>query len=139
MRDSNDNHDAPATILIVDDEPEIASIFSEVLSAEGHHTLAATSPARALEIARNAEGGIDLLLTDVMMPEMNGVDLARRIRLDRPGIGVLFISGHIDSAIELPNGSRLLPKPISIARLCEAVWSMLPARPNDGCRRTFTG
>src|SRR5262249_41984776 len=90
--------DAPAavgsgTVLVVEDEGELRELATEVLEIAGYVVLSAGSPSAALEIARRHSGPIHLLLTDVVMPEMSGRDLADRLVQSRPGFDVLFFSG----------------------------------------------
>ncbi|NTV02125.1 MAG: response regulator [Chlorobiaceae bacterium] len=114
-----------ATILLVDDEPDIVTIFTEVLEKAGHRVLPSTEPAQALDIAEQATEDIDLLLSDVTMPEMNGFELARRLKAMRPGLKVLFMSGYIEGTHCIDEGTVLLHKPLSLHVLCDAVSTML--------------
>ncbi len=82
------------TILVVEDEEELLTIIGSSLEAHGYTTLCTTSPRRALEICYEQKKGIDLLVTDVIMPEMNGKQLQERIGKLFPGAKILFISGY---------------------------------------------
>jgi CheY-like chemotaxis protein len=92
-------------------------VAAETLEDLGYLVLAATSPQRALGIARAHAGEIHLLITDVIMPEMNGRDLWQRIEEARPGIHCLFVSGYTADVIAhrgvLDEGVRFLQKPFS--------------------------
>jgi len=88
-----------ASVLLVEDEPLVRETTATILRAAGHTVLAAHSPAEALRICAEHSGRIDLLLTDVVMPGMNGRDLAGKITALRPGVRVLFMSGYTDNAI----------------------------------------
>lgn len=82
------------TILVVEDEPAILEIVGVLLRQSGYTVLAASSPGEALLLAGGHGGPIDLLLSDLVLPEMNGRELARQLERDRPGIKKLFMSGH---------------------------------------------
>jgi CheY-like chemotaxis protein len=84
---------SPATVLVVDDYPELCRVAAMFLEHCGFHVLLATGPEEAKKIAREA-GAIDVLLTDVEMPGMRGDELAEWFRLTRPGTAVVFMSGN---------------------------------------------
>ena len=84
----------PATILIAEDEPTLRSLIRRTLARSGHTVLAAADGELALAAARAHPGTIDLLVTDVVMPNLGGAETARLLGLERPGIGVLFMSGY---------------------------------------------
>jgi PAS domain S-box-containing protein len=128
--------DAPAvvgsgTVLVVEDESELRDLATEVLGLAGYSVLSAGSPNEALEIARGHAGPIHLLLTDVVMPEMSGRDLADRLVQSRPGLKILYMSGYTDDAIVhhgvLDPGTVLLQKPFTPDRLTRMVGDLLAA------------
>ena len=82
------------TILLVEDEGELRALAQEILEDAGFTVLAAANGAAALKIARQREGSIDLLLTDVVMPRMSGTDLAGEVRRTHPDVRVLYMSGY---------------------------------------------
>lgn len=82
------------TILLVDDDGMILLIVGHYLVFAGFHVIASDSPGKALEIAADTRQGIDLLLTDMIMPGMNGLELSKAIAAIRPDIKTLFSSGH---------------------------------------------
>jgi len=82
------------TILVVEDEPAILEIVSLLLRQAGYQVLEAGSPAAALRLVAGHAGAIDLLLSDLILPEMNGRELARRLEAERPALKRLFMSGH---------------------------------------------
>jgi CheY-like chemotaxis protein len=112
------------TILLVDDHRSVRSALKTVLERAGHAVLEAPTGERAVEIARGHPGPIDLLLADVVMPGMDGFEVARSIRALRPGAKVLFMSGHLGNAhaedVAASKGS-FLPKPFAAADLREAL------------------
>jgi two-component system cell cycle sensor histidine kinase/response regulator CckA len=83
------------TILIVDDDPNTLKLITKILSPRGYQLLTATSGEEALALATTVDTDIDLLLTDVVLPEMNGRDLAHEFLASRPHAKVLFISGYL--------------------------------------------
>ena len=125
----------PATILAVDDEPAVLAVTRRVLSARGHRVLAATSAADALHQSRHWKGRIDLLLSDLRMPSMNGRELAERIRMERPEIGVVFMSGYSDDPVVRAEVREarvaLVAKPFTSADLVTAISRELRARARE--------
>ena len=120
---------AGETILLVEDEPQVRSLTRTMLSRLGYHVLEAESGEEALVIAENFEGQLDMLLTDVVMPRMNGTDLSRRMRVARPGIRVLYMSGYTDSGVVdqgmLEAGTPFIQKPFTSATLSQKVRQVL--------------
>ncbi len=121
------------TLLVVEDEVAVRELVVRVLKAHGYQILEAGDGPEALQISEQHDGPIDLLLTDVIMPRMNGGELHERLRVPRPEMRVLYISGYTDDAIAhhgvLDPGTRLLSKPFSMEALIHAVRSALDARP----------
>jgi CheY-like chemotaxis protein len=83
---------------VVDDEPEVLELASEILKRVGYSVLEAADGAAALEVARLHEGEIHLLVTDMVMPGMSGRDLSERLRVVRTRLPVLYISGYVQDA-----------------------------------------
>ena len=121
--------EARETILLVDDEPAVLSAARRILQKAGYAVLAAVSPTEALQFAREHIGKIHLLVTDVIMPEMSGRDLADRVRSLRPDIARLFISGYTAEVVAhddwLNPGVNFLPKPFSSQDLAACVRGAL--------------
>ncbi|MGE3958494.1 MAG: PAS domain S-box protein [Vicinamibacterales bacterium] len=117
------------TILVAEDEDTVRTLVRRLLSGAGYTVLTANSADAALRICRDHTGPIDLLLTDVVMPQMNGPALATRATKLRPDMHVLFMSGYTGTDISargLDDGTaKLLQKPFSAAALSEAVRSAL--------------
>ncbi|MEW6755798.1 MAG: response regulator [Candidatus Latescibacterota bacterium] len=117
------------TILLVEDEELVRNLARRVLSEQGHRVLEASNGTEALEVARRHDGTIDLLLTDVVMPGLNGRQLAERLVLERPGTRVLYMSGYTDDTIlryGLQEGCvTFLQKPFAPAALTERIRQVL--------------
>jgi CheY-like chemotaxis protein len=118
------------TILIVDDEPEVLALTTSILRSQGYTILATGDPREALRIARSRPESLDLLLTDVVMPGMNGRELAGRLRVFRPGIKVLFMSAYSAETVEnfgirLAPGEPFVVKPFEVADLAGKVRAVL--------------
>jgi PAS domain S-box-containing protein len=114
-------HRGQGTILVVEDEPAILRLAKRALLGLGYTVLTATSPREALEIAAQYNGNIDLLLTDVIMPEMTGRELGEQLLASRPSLKRLYMSGYTADVIAdhgaLEAGVNFLQKPFSIAAL----------------------
>lgn len=87
------------TILLVEDEPVVREVTRAVLQRAGYLVLEANGPRQAIDLSQTYEGRIDLLLTDVVMPGMNGPDLATELRTNQPQMAMLFMSGYADHEI----------------------------------------
>jgi DNA-binding NtrC family response regulator len=85
-----------AVILLVEDESMVREITGEVLSHAGYRVLETSNAREALQVASQHQGRIDLLLTDIVMPEMNGADLAQRMLNQQPDLVTLFMSGYAE-------------------------------------------
>ena len=117
------------TVLIVEDEPLVRGLAERALKGRGYTVLTAGDGDVALEVARTWGRHIDLLVTDVIMPRSGGRVVAEQLSAARPGLKVLFISGHVDDprvreAIE-SRGAAFLPKPFTPNDLAEAVRRVL--------------
>ncbi|MHB1391061.1 MAG: PAS domain S-box protein [Thermoleophilia bacterium] len=117
------------TVLVVEDELEILNISRRTLELCGYKVLSADSPVVALKLAAEYPGTIHLLVTDVIMPEMNGKDMRDRLVVLRPGIRVLFMSGYTADVIAergvLEPGVMFLQKPFSVNALAAKVRAVL--------------
>jgi two-component system, cell cycle sensor histidine kinase and response regulator CckA len=119
------------TILLVEDAEALRKLASSLLERNGYRVLAAESGIEALKIAEREKGRVQLLLTDVVMPGMNGRALADRLVARQPGLRVLYMSGYTQSAIAehgvLEQGTYLLQKPFSEEELLGKVRAVLSA------------
>ena len=117
------------TILLVEDEPAILSMGRLMLENFGYHVLTAATPAEALRLASDYGGTIDLLMTDVIMPEMNGWELSKKLQALHPGLKRLFTSGYTADVIDYhgtaDQGVYFIQKPFTMenlaAKVCEAM------------------
>jgi two-component system cell cycle sensor histidine kinase/response regulator CckA len=117
---------ASATILVVEDEPIVRQFVGEVLKALGHNVLVTGGPSEGLAVAATKGIEIDLLVTDVVMPQMDGVALAAQIRERQPHVRVLLMSGYQDRVVA-DQDALLLPKPFTAAQLRTRVEEALHA------------
>ena len=127
---------APRVLLVEDDE-DVRAVLHDALSDMGFRVLAAARPSEAIEVFEGASPrSIDLLLTDMLMPEMNGEDLFRRLRKSEPDLRVLFVTGQasVDGS-PLAAEARLLEKPFTSSQLARAVPDALPGRRTTGPSR----
>jgi len=116
------------TVLLVEDEPAVRELVRKVLQRQGYTVLVAADGAEAIRLAETRREPIQLLLTDVIMPEMSGRELAERLIAARPGLRVLFISGYTEDimASGLPDARvDLLEKPFSPTVLARKVREVL--------------
>ena len=122
---------AGATVLLAEDEPALRHLAERILVGGGYRVLAARNGVDALARARNWGGPIDLLLSDVVMPEMGGGELWRLLTKERPGVPVVFMSGYTDDEIVragiLRQDFGFLPKPFGQKALLQAVGAALAA------------
>ncbi|WP_246688317.1 response regulator, partial [Methylobacterium sp. WL120] len=119
------DHTGQGVILLVEDEDPVRAVNSRALSARGYTVLEAASGIDALHIVREGGHQIDLVVSDVVMPEMDGPTLLREIRKHLPELKVIFVSGYAEDAFRknLPEGEtfNFLPKPFSLKQLVETV------------------
>jgi signal transduction histidine kinase/ActR/RegA family two-component response regulator len=117
------------TVLVVEDEPAIMRLSKRMLENQGYQVLAAASPGEAIRLAEAYAGEIQLLMTDVVMPEMNGRDLAKKMHSMYPNIKRLFMSGYTANVIAhhgvLDEGVHFIQKPFSIKELAAKVREAL--------------
>ena len=119
------------TVLLVEDEETVRELTRQYLLTQGYEVLEAAGPAAALKISSVHPGPIHLLLTDVIMPGMNGPELALRVSAERPEVRVLYMSGYTENAIghngTLEIGIVLLQKPFTLHTLTAKVREVLDA------------
>jgi len=117
--------DSRSTVLVVDDEPNLVAIVARTLESEGYLVVTATSGAEALEVGAAHNRPIDLLLTDLHMPEMSGRRLSTELRKTQLGLKVVYLTGHADDLFGdltlLEPHEAFIEKPISPSGVREAV------------------
>ena len=117
------------TILAVDDDRSVLGFIEQTLLSAGYRVLLADNGWQALEVYDATGGAVDLLLTDVIMPDLTGPVLAERLRTRQPGLQVLFVSGFHDADLVqrfvTQKGFTLLPKPFTMSALLRVVQDAL--------------
>ncbi|MEO7427354.1 MAG: response regulator [Fibrobacteria bacterium] len=117
------------TILIVDDEDSVRRLIARILGLEMYRILEAGHGEEALSVSEAYPGEIDLLVTDIMMPIMNGKELATRLTNLRPGLGVLFISGYpgmyMPEGLETRSKCDYMAKPFRANALLDKVKALI--------------
>ena len=116
------------TILLVEDEDAVRAFANRALTSRGYSVLEAANGVEALEIFENYEAPIDLMVSDVVMPEMDGPTLANKARALKPDTKIIFISGYAEDAFkgaERPEEITFLPKPFSLKQLAAKVKEVL--------------
>lgn len=132
---------ATETLLVVENEAAIKTLVQMALERHGYVVLTAESGSEALRLAAAHQGPIDLLITDVVMPDLRGPELARRLVEQRPGLVTLFMSGYMDDALgDDPTMVRVpvdfIQKPFSPSALAARVREMLDRRRRARAERT---
>ena len=117
------------TVLLVEDDPAVRAVARALLSAHGYSVLEAASGIEAVAIARQAERSIDLLLTDIVMPDMSGSKLVQSLKSVYPGLRSIYMTGYTDDAL-LQHGVQrgqdsVLHKPFTQQQLLQAVQARL--------------
>jgi CheY-like chemotaxis protein len=116
-----------ATVLLVDDDAGVRQIVAMILKQNGHDVLWASNGLEALMVYSSYRSRLDLVLTDVDMPQMNGIELAARIRARDPSKKILLMTGRPLDDLEGPQGCPLLAKPFGPDQLIEALEGALKA------------
>ena len=120
-------------VLVVEDDADLREVVGRILTRNGYRVLVAADGAQAIEIVENRSDEIDLLLTDVIMPQMQGNELVDRIKAKRPGLRVLYMSGYAQPTLgasgTLEPGVVLLEKPFTEPALLAKVRDVLDAKP----------
>jgi CheY-like chemotaxis protein len=121
------------TIALAEDDRVVRDLAERVLVREGYHVISASNGRQAMNAIVRHPGRIDLLIADVVMPEMNGRDLADRVMAMRPGARILFMSGHVDDLVGhhgvFAAGTDYLEKPFSPDVLLRKVRELLDPPP----------
>lgn len=119
------------TVLVVEDDERVREVMRTIFEAYGYTVLVARHGAEALALVGRHSGRLDLLVADVVMPELGGRVLAERLALEHPDVKVLFVSGHPDEVLEehgvLRGGKALLRKPFTPSQLLARARELLGA------------
>jgi DNA-binding response OmpR family regulator len=124
---------ATETVLVVENETAIKALVQMALERDGYRVLTAESGSEALRLSAAHQGPIDLLITDVVIPDLRGPELARRLVVQRPTLATLFMSGYMDDTLgedtsSLPVPVDFIQKPFAPTTLAARVREMLDRR-----------
>lgn len=131
-----DGQTPAGTILVVDDEPHVLKLMAAMLAHHGYRVLPACGGEEALRVFEQHPDGINLLVTDVVMPGMSGPMLADRLAALQPGLRILFVSGYYDTHVVqsyvIQKGFDLLTKPLTLDRLGQKIREIMAGPPPPG-------
>ena len=134
---------AGKVVLFVDDEPEVLRLAVSELERRGYNVLGASNSSQALSAVNARHGEIDLLITDIVMPGMSGIELADAITKRYEAVPVLYVSGHLDEQVAarhpLPDGAELLSKPFTPDELSATVLRALSRQHASRSRKSKRG
>jgi CheY-like chemotaxis protein len=123
------------TILLVEDDDEVRSVATRILRRNGYRVLEAGNGAEALRVCEEEDEPVDLIVTDIVMPEMNGSELAQKIREKQPDARILFTSGYTEDAVVrqsfLHPGEAFMEKPFTPATLARKARELLDPDRSD--------
>ena len=129
IAESGDRERVIKTILLVEDEGMVRELLREVLERDGYEVLACSLPEEGIEVSRRCGGQIDLLLTDVVMPGMNGRQMANKILKELPELRVVFMSGYTEHALthdgQVEEQFEYLQKPFTLQTLSRKLTRVL--------------
>lgn len=130
----------PATVLLTEDQEGIRHLIRDYLLSVGYRVLEAENGEEAILIAAEHSGPIDLLITDVIMPGPNGLEVAQTLAAQRPGMKIVFISGYAGEMVheKVPAGARFLPKPFTKAELLNHVSELLEPQKTQAMKATYS-
>jgi len=118
-----------ATILYAEDDDSMRKFFEKALEKAGHQVIACSDGERALRALKFADGAFDMLLTDIMMPGLDGIELAKQAEVLSPGIKIMFITGFAAVAMSDAKASEttVLSKPVHLRQLVAEVDRLIAA------------
>lgn len=119
-----------ATILYAEDDDVMRRFFEKALEKAGHNVVACADGERALTALKFADGAFDLLLTDIMMPGLDGIELAKHAEVLSPGIKIMFITGFAavaKTASTSPQVPTVLSKPVHLRQLVDEIDNVIAA------------
>jgi DNA-binding response OmpR family regulator len=120
------------TILLAEDEQPVRGFLLALLQKGGYNVIVAEDGLDALQKAKDHKGEIHLLHSNIQMPRMTGIELATQLQIDRPGTGILLISGMNAGMLVLDHGWQFLPKPFMPDLLKQKIESLLKDQPKSG-------
>ncbi len=120
----------PERILVVDDERPLRELTRRILSRDGYAVITAGSADEAIAACRTS-GPLDLVLSDVVMPDLDGESLAARLREIQPGLSVLYMSGYAGPSLAVEEQGQIISKPFSAATLTRSVARVLGRRAQE--------
>lgn len=124
-------------VLLVEDEAAVRRAAFEFLSSIGYKVLGAADGLQALDVARSQSGPIHILVTDVVMPNMSGAQLAEQLLKERPGVKVLFVSGYAEKTVlqhgDIDLSARFLQKPFTLKALGQKIRTTLESQRDEAC------
>ena len=127
---SREGDERTGTVLLVEDSDVVREVIVRMLEADGFTVLPASCGEDALSISRRRDMSFDLLLTDIVMPEMSGVELADRLKRERPGMRILFMTGYAEEAVVnegfLGKHGECIGKPFTQEQITKRVREILP-------------
>jgi CheY-like chemotaxis protein len=121
-------------ILVAENEPAVRKLVGQVLEQLGYTVLSASHAQEAEELLMKHSGKIDLLLSDVMMPGQSGTALYERLKVKRPSLKVLYMSGHAETALDIASCTSFLSKPFTHETLAEKVREVLNCKDAEGVK-----
>ncbi|MDQ6664288.1 MAG: response regulator [Acidobacteriota bacterium] len=114
------------TILVIEDDETVLRVVSRIIVHAGFHVLPSSSAGEALKIGNEYRGTIQLLLSDIVMPDMSGPEIAKKMKILRPDMKVILMSGYPDGALSLLNyGWHFLQKPFLPRNLISSIKEVL--------------
>ncbi|MEJ2636082.1 MAG: response regulator [Calditrichia bacterium] len=124
---------------MVEDEEDVRTLIHEILKSTGYEVLEAGSADEAINFCRNQNNSVNLILTDVIMPKMNGPELVKKCAEFRKDLKILYLSGYTNNTIinhgVLETGVAFLQKPFTAENLLNKVWEALNSSSHDGWKK----
>jgi CheY-like chemotaxis protein len=123
---------AGTSILLVEDDPRVSRSTVAALEELGYRPIACSGGREALELLEREQGGVELVITDIMMPEMTGPELVAAATARWPSVAILYVTGYVGEAgSEQLSGHEILRKPFTVAGLASAVAAALARRASE--------
>jgi DNA-binding NtrC family response regulator len=121
----SDTQPGSKQVLLAEDEPMVLKLLQRLVHSWGYRVFSARNGREAMEISDQHQGEIDLLVTDVIMPEMEGPELAEKLKAKHPRLQVIFLSGYSHTQVVLQRGWKFMQKPFQTQKLKAAVEDSL--------------